>query len=308
MRLILPVVLSATMFSAAPALAQNGPLDLKSLPAEIKSLKWKDIDFTAIPPLEQCRSLDLLNDSLDEIRAQMSADADLLSAYIEAKNLGPTFASQPPLQGPAPLTFQDGQRIAVALLRGPMAQSTYATELAGAPGDQLAAFQTMNLSSCQWKWNDMANSRLQVRSMAAFLTAQGKMDDFRAWIPGELARRAAERQAAIAQGQAAAAAQQQQRQAQAQQRQQQEEAQQQQQQQAALQLQQSMALQAQSQSPPAAPANNNPSYSDNGYNNIYYGGYAGLAAAAWYRNAGDRALANAAVDHRMAGWHGVGRR
>jgi len=314
MRRIAPVIFILAALGQAPAIAQPaGPVDLSQLPAEIKALKWRDLDLSTLSPMEQCSSLLLLNDVLDEIKARLTAEADLMSGYIDTNNLGSQFAAQPPLVEAAPLTLSDGQKIAAALLRGPMAKSSYPTQMAGSPPNQLAAATTMNQSSCQWKWAAMADARQRVRSMAKFLTDQGKMSDYQAWVPGEVQRLQQEHQAALAQRASQAAAQSQQKQEEARKLQAQRDAQNQQQeaqtQQAAQQMQQSMAL-AQAQNQPVNPQNNpNLNVSGDLYPATYYGWGLGAAGAdAWYRDGAYAGAACARTDARMGGWHGGGGR
>ncbi len=309
MRYVISLAIAITFALPVSALAQ-GPFDVKTLPDQIKSLKWRDTDFEGASLVERCRALDLLNDALDSIRNQFSADADLLSQYIDDNNLGPEFASTPPGPAREARTFADAQKIALALLRGPMSTSTYSAVLSGAPDDQLAAFLNMNQSGCQWKWAEMADRRDRVIAMTGFLKAKGKLEAYTAWVPGELDRREAEQKASTAEKQQAAAAKAKEQSERAQelirQRQQEDEAQDQadREKQAAM-LQQAMAA---AQSRPATTGGVVvPSDDDDPY--YYYGGLAAYRGAALYRNAAYRGAANAATDRRMKSWHrGGGRR
>src|SRR4051794_13787869 len=115
------VLLAFAAFSLAQT--QKLPPDLAGLPDEIKNLKWQTIDTATVQPLERCRSLLLLNHSLDELSANAAAEADLMSEYIEKNNLGAQFASTPPPPAPRALSYTDAQKIAIAMLRGPMSTS-----------------------------------------------------------------------------------------------------------------------------------------------------------------------------------------
>ncbi len=311
-RAILCTAVLVSVLGPAAASAQNTPIDVKAIPAEIKSLKWKDIDLDGLTPVERCRSLQFMNETLDEITARFTAEADLMSGFIDAKDLGPQFASQAPQVDPTALTFADGQKIAVALLRGPMAGSSYAGSFADASSDVLAAYSHLYQSTCQWKWGKMADLRLRVRSMAGFLRSQHKWEDYSAWAPGEVKRQQQEHAARLAQQEAAAAAAQQadqekrlrQQQAMVQQEKQQVE-QQQQQVQAASRMQQAMAAAQQSQ---AAPSGSPQVVGDDGYSDVYYGGLGAYGAAAWYRNNAYLGAAAARTDARLGAWHGARRR
>lgn len=285
---------------ARAGLAQQGPIDISTLPAEIKTLPWKAVDFSAVSAAERCRALLLLNDVLDEVNAQMTAEADLLSEYLDTQDLGPGYASQAPADDPKALTYEDGQKVAVALLRGPMAQTSYASQMVDQDADALKAYENLYQSTCKWKWGSMADNRLRVRGMSAFLEKQGKMADYKAWVPGEVARREEANKQEMAQRKADAQAKQQE---QREQRQQQllakKDAELKQQQEATAQMQQALMAAQQSQS--AAPTG---VVVDGGYPNYYYGGY--LAGSAWYRDAAYQGWARRNTDARIAGWHGGG--
>ena len=293
---------------ANAGLAQQGPIDISKLPAEIKALPWQGMDFAGASAVERCRSLLLMNDVLDELNAQLTAEADLLSEYLDTQNLGPEYAAQAPADDPKALTFADGQKVALALLRGPMAQSTYASAQSGQDADSLRAYENMYQSTCNWKWASMADNRLRVRSMSAFLDKKGKTAEYTAWVPGEVARRAEEHKQEMAQRAAAAQAQQQEQRIQRQQKLlEQQQKQLQQQQQATQQMQQALmaAQQSQSQSQSAAPSGG---VVNGGYPETYYGGWGAGAGAAWYRDAAYRGAARRYTDARIAGWHGGGGR
>lgn len=301
------IVLMAAI--GAPALGQPSKIDLNTLPTEIKTLNWQSVDLSSASPLDQCRSLMFLNQALDEIGAQTTAEADLMSQFIDVSNLGPQFVAMPAPVDANPLTFQSAQKMALALLRGPQAQSSYATALTGTSADMLTAYQQMYSATCQRKWSAVVESRHQVRAMSAFLEKSGKMQAYNAWVPGAVEQRMKEQEAAVAQQQAAQQAQQSQEQAQMIARQraqlQQMESQQAASAQANQQLQQALCAAQQNQSASAnqgAPAPN--AY----YPNYYYGGVGvGYAATgAWYRNAAYRGAATAATEARYSSWHGGG--
>jgi hypothetical protein len=310
MRRIVSTLIIAAAFIPAPALAQP-KVDLSTLPAEIKTLQWKDVNFASLPALDQCRALLLLNDFLDEVNAQVTGEADLLSQYIDINKLGDQFASQPPVADTAPLTLGNAMQIAAALLKGPMASSSYATQLSGSPADVLTAYESMYNSTCQRKWSTVADFRLRVRNMTAFLQSQKKLEAFQAWVPGEIQSQNEQHQAEMAARRAAAAAATEKRDAEyaklQQERYQQQQQQMQQQQKASIQMQQAMAAAQQNQS--GNNNNNNQGYVVNGgYPGWYYGGLAGVglgaAGATWYHNnVGDAA---ARCDARYGGWHGGG--
>src|SRR5262249_53151515 len=79
------------------------PPDLAALPQEIKTLPWQSINFATLQPLEQSRALLLMDHVVGELSANMTSEADLMSAYIEKQNLGAQFAGTPPPPGPKEL-------------------------------------------------------------------------------------------------------------------------------------------------------------------------------------------------------------
>src|SRR5262245_41263939 len=69
------------------AQSQKLPPDIANLPEEIKSLQWQSIDPAAASNLERCRALLLLNHVLEEVSANSTSEADLMSSYIQSQNL-----------------------------------------------------------------------------------------------------------------------------------------------------------------------------------------------------------------------------
>lgn len=293
------LILAALGQSAAMA-QQKTPVDVAAIPDAVKSLKWQSIDLASLTPRERCQSLLLFNDTVSALNAQTTANADLMSAYIDSKDLGGDFMNQPPIDSSKVLSVTDAHKVAVALLRGPMAQSSYATELADVPDNQLAAYQQLYQSGSEAKWSSLVHNRLQMLAMSNYLKSSGKLEDFQAWVPGEMKRHADEFEAELAKRNAAAAARQDERKQQAQdqkQAQQQQQQAQEQQEQATKQMQQALAAAHQSQNPPSQPSSSNDSYPD-----YYYGAGAYIGAAAWTRDAAYAGAAAARTDNRMVNW------
>jgi len=186
--------LTSTLF----AQVQKLPADLAGLPDEIKNLKWQSIDVASLTPLEQSRALLLLDHVLGEVSANATSEADLMSAYIEKQNLGAQFASTPPPPAPKQLSYNDALKVAVALLRGPMSTSYYATELGDASPGQLQAYAQMYQRTEARKWSEFDEARHQLLCMSSFLGNAQKMQDYDTWATAESARRqkAYEQQAA----------------------------------------------------------------------------------------------------------------
>ncbi|MBL8999759.1 MAG: hypothetical protein JNK25_01325 [Phycisphaerae bacterium] len=305
-RIIASLILASTVSIST---AQQS-IDLSTLPTEIKTLKWSAVDVGSLSPVQKCRALLVLNEVLDEMNAQLSVEADLMSEFIDTKGLGPSFASQPPAPEAAPLTMQNGLQIAAAMLAGPLADSSYATQMSDSSDEILKAYDTMYQSTCRGKWHTADASRLQVRAMSRFLQSHARMSDYQAWVPGEMQRRAAEAAKEQAARQAAEAAKNKNQEAAFMQKQaekiSQQSAQLQQQQAAAAQMQRALAAAQQQNSQNAAPQNAPAAAPTEGYPEYYYGGWGAVAAADWYRHPGYAAAAASRTDARMASWHGAG--
>jgi hypothetical protein len=328
--------LGAGVAQAQPA---QPPPSLASLPKEIQNLNWQSVDLAALTPQQRCQALLLLNDKLASISAVVTSQADLMSQYIDQQKLGNQFAQQPPLPASKQLTFSDAMKVAVAMIRGPMSGSSYATAFAGSSPDTLAAYAQMYDATCQRRWLETAEARHQVRSMAGFLKKQGKLQDYEAWAGTEAAKRQQQYEQTMAQRrvteqavqsqhekdqriadaqqqrieqenlqlqQALAAAQQQQRATAAQMQQQQQQQAAQAQQQAANTQQPNYPL-TQPEAPGLIPGAEipEPAY----YGGAYYGygtpTYYGTNSA-WAYDVAAEGAARAKTENRISGWHGVG--
>jgi hypothetical protein len=303
----LPLCIAISL--SAGAAAQSKRPDLSSLPEVIKSLKWKEIDVAALTPIERCRSLQLLNGVLEEIGSAARAEADLMSEFLEKQDLGKDYASDstPPVAGP--LVYADGTKIAVAMLRGPLAQSSYATALSDVSDARLIeSYVQLYDATAQRKWSEAVEARQQVRSMSHFLHVRNKVKDYETWVPSEVQRREQAFENEMAQRRAAARAKSEaknQQEAAAAQERQQQAAQQEQERQAA-QMQQALAAAQQNQT--QSQQNGVTGDDDDWYPGWYYGAVSNLGRTGWYRDASYRGAAGARVEGRISGWHGGGRR
>jgi hypothetical protein len=197
------IVICAASLAAAQAPPPGAlPPEVANIPQTIQSLPWQSVDLTTVPPLEYDRALLLMNHVLDQIAPVRASEADLMSGYIEAQNLGPDFAKTPKPPAGKQLTYTDATKIAVAMLRGPMATSTYASPLSDASPDGLAAYQQMYESTCQRRWGEVTESVQQVRWMGTYLQHAGKMQDYQSWAKVESENRQLKFQLAMEQKQA----------------------------------------------------------------------------------------------------------
>jgi hypothetical protein len=298
-RLVWALGLSALVWNGA-AMAQKASVDLKTLPETIKKLDWKSVDWNATPALEQARALMLLDDVLNDIGSQMAAEADLMSQYVDEQDLGKQFAAMAPVEDKH-LTMEEAQRVAVAMLQGPMAKSSYASAMSDVPGDSLKAYLNLYGSACNREWASAVESRQQMKALARFLQSSGKMEAFKAWVPGEVERRKKEREQEMAQKRAAAEEQEKQQREERKQAAQERKEQEQklaEEDQASGQMQQALS---------AAQAGDSGQPSDGSYPDWYYGGL-GYAVGGWYRDEAYRGAAVARTENRMAGWSGAGGR
>lgn len=294
---------SAWCPAAQPAKSR---IDLASIPDNIKKLDWRSIDTAALPAVERARATMLLDDTLREMGAQMTAEADLLSEYIEQQDLGAEFAAHPEVDDSPAVTFPEAIKVAAAMIRGPMANSTYATAHADTPDANLPAYEKLYQSSAERRWAAATESRLNMRSMSRFLRDTKRMDAYKAWLPAELDRRAKEadaeaarQRAELEQKQKEKAEQREHRRQQIQEQKQAEQEQQAQERQAAMQMQQAMCA-------AQAPADSGAVVGYDDYPNWYYGGVGYLGASQWYRDAGYQGRAADRVSDRMRGWRGGG--
>jgi hypothetical protein len=184
------IIVSIVLCTGALAAAQAPPPttlppDVANIKQSIETLPWRSIDLSTVSPLEMDRALLLMNHVLNEIAPVRASEADLMSGYIEAQNLGADFAKAPKPPEGKQLTYTDATKIAVAMLRGPMANSTYASQFSGVSAEGLAAYQQLYDATCQRRWSEITESREQSRWMGAFLESQGKLQDYQAWAKVE---------------------------------------------------------------------------------------------------------------------------
>jgi hypothetical protein len=291
------------LVAAAAAQQPELPPDLAGVPDVIKNAKWKDVDLATLSPLERCRTL-LLNHTLNELGSVATAHADLLSTYIEEQKLGAEFADHGVAAPPAQLTYNDALKIAVTLLRGTMATSSYATAFADTSANGLQAYQHMYEATCERRWSEVTAAGRQVRCMARFLKATNRLEDYQRWALQEVERRQQQFEQEMAQHRAAQAAKDSAERRQAAELEKPRQAENQQVQQALVAAQQSAAQAAQAARGNAVASGGG---DDDGWGLNFYGATSNLQRAGWVRDAAYSGQARAATEGRIAGWHGAGR-
>jgi hypothetical protein len=293
--------------SAAQQPTAQLPADLASVPDVIKSGKWKDVDLSALTPLEYCRALLVLNHALDEIGPVAVVRADLLSTYLDQQKLGPDFTNHGPPMPPPKFTLNDCIKIADALLRGPMATSDSATAYANLGANGLEAYRQLDESMCERKWAEVTESTRQIRCMVHFLKDIQRWADFQRWAPEEIQRRQQQYEQMMAQRRAATVAStEQQKQDQEQAQLQQEQQENQKQQAENQQMQQSLAAAQQQMAAPGGQGGTTYVDDDDGWGWNYYGAVDNLRRAAWARDVAYHGAARAATTARITGWHATG--
>ena len=124
----------------------------------LHGLKWENVDYDALSTLERCRALTLLDHALSEVGAVATAEADLMSEYVEQQGFGEEFASSQTAEAAPTRSYNDAQKTAVALLQGPMAESRFATMYEGSDETSLRASLQLHESGSRRKWRKFSES------------------------------------------------------------------------------------------------------------------------------------------------------
>lgn len=297
-------VMALCLCALAPASADRDEMreQLLELKKTLSGLDWKSVDFSDVSVLERCRTLILLNESLDELGSTAVTEADLLGQFLEKQNLYDKYAADPPAATMVASDYDDACKIANAMLRGPMSDSRYATDLSDVDERGLQAYEKAYTKTCREKWGQFAAASHDARSMAAFLNAQNKIKDYMAWAEAETTRLQQQHNDEMAQRRAAVAAQEQQEHAEHVKAEQQHEQEHQQQVQSQLAQQ---AMYAAQQQEADAPVNTGTVVESGGYygSDWYPGWYYGVAAnvrrpGAFYRAPAHRTAATERVTAR----------
>lgn len=290
--------------------------DVAELRQSLHGLKWKSVDYDALSTLDRCRALTLLDHALTEIGAVATAEADLMSQYVELQDLGVDFASSQTAETAPRRSYEDGQKTAAALLRGPMAESRYATMYAGSDETDLKASLHLHESGSRRKWRQFSESVQHVRSMSAFLKSKERYQGYLVWANAESDRRQQEHEQTMAENRAALHSRSEQadenRTARAR-----ELAEQRQQEQESRLAQQAIYAQSAANAPGDVVQNYDdgddryPNWYPNWYPNRYYRRPLSPHVRRWHRNAAHQDRAREHTNKRLNNWHrssGAGRR
>ncbi len=287
------------------ALAQRAKTkdNVAELRRSLRGLEWESVDYDGLSMLERCRTLTLLDHSLNEIGAVAIAEADLMSQYLEQQGLGEEFASSEHAETAPKRTYEDGQKTAAALLQGPMADSRYATMYEASDESDLRAGLRLHESGSRRKWGKFSEPVRNVRGMTAFLKSKDKFQGYVAWSKAESDRRQHDHEQAMAQKRADSKARAEQTQEEnaarnrelAQQRQQEEDSRLAQQ-----------AIYAQSASNEQGDVVEDYDDDDDWYPIRYYGRHRNPRVGHYHRNGANQARARERTNKRVNGWHGAG--
>ncbi len=295
--------IGATEALAQQSMAKGNVAELRQ---SLRGLKWESVDYDALSALERCRALTLLDHALTEIGAVATAEADLMSQYLEQQDLGAEFASSQTAEAAPARTYEDGQKTAAALLQGPMAESRYATMYQGSDEADLKASLRLHESASRRKWSKSSEPVRNVRGMTAFLKSKDKYQSYLVWSKAESDRRQQQHEQTMAEKRAAAKARSEQTQVErtaraqelAQQRQQEEDSR--------------LAQQAiYAQSAATEQGDVVEDFDDYWYPSRYYGRPRNPRVQHWHRNGANQARAREHTNKRVNNWHrsgGAGRR
>jgi hypothetical protein len=182
---------SAGSAAAPPAADRPSPFD-KSDPgiAEVRKLDWKKADFNSLAPKQKAAALMALNRGLINLGAQARVREELLIDYLDAHDLGPSYAAaKSAIPDPPPLTFDDLLKVATASVTSPQGAARAAGEFDATPDTMLARYLSLYERSARREMEETTESRWHVRSMGLFLQDTGKLDDFKIWSAAEQKRR-----------------------------------------------------------------------------------------------------------------------
>ena len=290
---------------ATEALAQRQRTkdNVAELRQSLHGLKWENVDYDAQSMLDRCRAITLLDHALTEIGAVATAEADMMSQYVEEQGLGAEFASSEHAETAPKRTYEDGQKTAAALLQGPMANSRYATMYEASDESDLRAGLRLHESASKRKWNKFSEPVRNVRGMTAFLKSKDGYQGYKVWSKGESDRRQQDHEQAMAERRADAQARSQQTQEEnaararelAQQRQQEKESRLAQQ-----------AIYAQAAANEQGDVVEGSDDDDYWYPIRYYGRPRNPRAQHWHRNGANQARARQRTNNRVNNWQGAG--
>jgi hypothetical protein len=157
---------------------------------ELNQLDWQKVDFDAQDLKTRCTSLMAMERVLKMLGGKSDARIELLVDYLDQQKLGQTFiAQQGQLPEPRQVSYEDGRKVAVALVQGRGKLSALNAEFDGCDDNMLKSYLSMYDKSSRRAFAEVIESRHNVRALALFVEKQGKFDDFSKWATAERDRR-----------------------------------------------------------------------------------------------------------------------
>ena len=157
---------------------------------QLRQLKWKDVNFAAQDLKTRCTAVLALKQVLTTLGGKADARIDLLVDYLNQQKLGEAFAAQMgEIPEPVQVSYDDALKLAVALIQSPMGAAKFDDELEGSNDSTLKAYLVMYDKGCRRAFDEVIESRHQVRAMGLYLEKQGKFEEFNKWADAETKRR-----------------------------------------------------------------------------------------------------------------------
>jgi len=176
---------------APPAAPVYSPFDRSDAGVQqLKQLKWKDVNFAAQDLKTRCTGVLALKQVLTTLGGKADARIDLLVDYLDQQKLGEAYAAQMgEIPEPVQVSYDDALKLAVAMIQSPMGAAKFDDELEGCNDSTLKAYLVMYDKGCRRAFDEVIESRHQVRAMGLFLEKQGKFEEFNKWADAERKRR-----------------------------------------------------------------------------------------------------------------------
>lgn len=190
------VAVEASVFAGEPAqpdpkIEVLSPFDQEDPEIQkIRKLDWKNLNFENLDDQQRCAAYFAMNKGLAVMGAKADARLDLLIDYIETSQLGEAMAEAAATITPPPaITYADFQKIAAAFVKTPEGLARLDQELGGIDKGMLPAYTRMYENSSRRSFEEVVESRHQVRLIAVFLEKEGKLPEFKKWAAAERQRR-----------------------------------------------------------------------------------------------------------------------
>jgi hypothetical protein len=186
--LVLAFVLGTTLAQAGEI--PEGKFD-KDDPeiAVIRELDFENVDYGAEPIKTRVTALLALNELLNRVGERSAARLEMLEAYINDQKLeSALMESEAAVPEVERLTFEDGQKIAVAFVKTQRGADMFGPRLPKVPDAGLANYEKSYIKLGRKRWAEIAYVRHRIEATAVFLDSAGKFGEYKKWAIGEEAR------------------------------------------------------------------------------------------------------------------------